>query len=210
MTTTIDHVNESLALGYEVSKQDLLATLFGDQVAQTLLAHYPMFHDLRNVSVGDLKALKGIGKTRAVQIKAIIELACKLYQQPLCVGDKFTSDSQIVNHYGPLLRGVKREQFIVLFLDVKNRVIRHEVMFKGSIGTCPVMVREILTIALKESAKSIVLVHNHPTGNCEPSEEDLMLTRRVRDACDLVEVNLLDHIILGDQDHTSLRAIGRI
>ena len=118
----------------------------------------------------------------------------------------------VAEYYGPYLRDAKKESFNVIFLDIKNKPIHNIEISKGSINASVVDPKEIIKEATLKSASSIILVHNHPSGDTEPSSEDINLTNRIIDACNLVGIKVLDHIIIGKnkEDYYSLASAGLI
>jgi len=108
------------------------------------------------------------------------------------------------------MRTRETETTVAAFLDNRCRLIRYDVLFVGSISSCVANPREILKKALQYDASCFIFIHNHPSGDCTPSQADLVLTERVRDAGELIGIQLLDHIILGDCQYVSLRERGHI
>lgn len=98
---------------------------------------------------------------------------------------------------------LEHEEFAVIFLDNRNRFISFERMFRGTVNSCAVYPREIAKAALRYNATGVILAHNHPSGNHEPSNGDLLLTDRIREVLQLIEVRVIDHLVIGDKDHTS-------
>ena len=204
------NIAESLALGYDLSEQQLLETLFGEQAARSLLDSFTSFEALCCASLAELKGLEGIGEKRSVQIKAIVEFSRRIFKKEMNRGAKFTSSYEVFQHYGPMLRGLQQESFFAVLLDNKNRVIKHIEIAKGTINSCAVHVRDILRLALKEGCLSMILLHNHPSGEADPSREDRELTDRVKSACELCGVNVLDHVVVAGNTYVSFADRGLI
>jgi DNA repair protein RadC len=158
---------------------------------------------LAGAAVPEICRVKGTGPAKAASIKAALELAKRFEDDRMRSRDRFTCSEQIFNHYHHAFRDRKKEHFMALLLDGKNRVIREVQISEGSLNQSIVHPREVFNPAVRESAAAIVLVHNHPTGDPTPSREDLEITRRLRDAGDLMGVRVLDHIIIGDGRYTS-------
>ena len=113
------------------------------------------------------------------------------------------SSASAVSFFRLKIGHLGHEEFAVIFLDNRHRFIAFERMFRGTINGCPVFPREIAKAALRHNAVSVILAHNHPSRNCEPSHIDLLLTDRIREALELIDVRVIDHIVIGGKDHTS-------
>lgn len=129
--------------------------------------------------------------------------------------DKFVRESQVVSSYldvDHLLRlklgGLDREAFAVVYLDQGHRVLAYEELFRGSVSTCPVIVREIARAALRHNASAVIVAHNHPSGRPEPSRDDELLTGRILQALELIDVRVLDHVIVSRASCVSFENIG--
>ncbi len=158
---------------------------------------------LAGAAVAEICRVKGTGPAKAASIKAALELAKRFEDDRMRNRDRFTCSEQIFNHYHHAFRDRKKEHFMALLLDGKNRVIREVQISEGCLNQSIVHPREVFNPAVHDSAAAIVLVHTHPTGDPTPSREDLEITRRLRDAGDLMGVRVLDHIIIGDGRYTS-------
>ena len=169
------------------------------------------FGDLRSLavaSVPDICRVKGTGPAKAASVKAALELANRFKGRRLESDARYTSPDQVFEHFHYRYRDRKKEYFLVLLLDGKNRVIREVQVSEGSLNQSIVHPREVFNPAVRESAAAIILVHNHPSGDPAPSREDLEITRRLREAGDLMGVKVLDHIIIGDGAFTSFVSQG--
>jgi len=174
----------------DLSRQ--LLTLFGSLRAMT------------SASVAELCHVPGIGPAKAAEILALGELARRFVATPLAPGTRFTSSQQVFTHFHERLRDRKKEVFLTLMLDSKNRVLRELQISEGSLNASIVHPREVFQPVIRESAAAVLFVHNHPSGDPEPSREDLELTTRLRDAGALMGVRVLDHIIIGSGRYISL------
>ena len=114
------------------------------------------------------------------------------------MGEIFTGSAQVADHLQAMLAGRTRETFVVLFLNGRNALISADVLFEGSVSTAAVFPQEILKVALLKNAASIIVGHNHPSGQTRPSSDDQAITRKIKQACELLEIPLLDHVIVGD------------
>ena len=114
------------------------------------------------------------------------------------VGEIFSGSRQVADHLQAMLAGRTRETFVVLFLNGRHALISADVLFEGSVSTAAVFPQEILKVALLKNAASIIVGHNHPSGQTRPSSDDQAITRKIKQACELLEIPLLDHLIVGD------------
>jgi DNA repair protein RadC len=140
----------------------------------------------------------------------ILTMATQITRSKFSRGESLTSPSMVRLCLSNYLSVREREVFVVIFLDSQNRVIDHEEMFSGTIDSASVYPREVVKAALKCNAKSLVLAHNHPSGVPEPSQADRTITRKLADALDLVDVNVLDHFVVGVEGVVSFAERGWI
>jgi len=134
----------------------------------------------------------------AAQVKAAVELGRRMQSGRLRRGRGFSSSNEVAEHFLPYLRGLRKEVFKILLLDARNRMIREETVSEGSLTASIVHPREVFKAAVEESAASVILVHNHPTGDPTPSKEDRAITRQLVKAGEIMNIKVLDHIIVGD------------
>ncbi len=153
--------------------------------------------------------VKGIGKAKAAEIKAAIELG-RRHQKPSLAGASFCSSEDVASYYRPRMKDLKKEIFRCALLDTKNKIIRDEVVSIGSLTSSIVHPRDTFKAAIRESAAAVIFIHNHPSGDTKPSQEDILLTRRLVQAGEILGVQVLDHIIIGDGSHFSFRENGLI
>ena len=166
-------------------------------LAKKLLSEYGDFRSLSSVSIRELCETKGIGPARAAQIKAALAIAKRLTTTSLKPGQQFKHSNDIYKHFHEQLRGKKQEVFLAVLLDNKNRIIKTESdVSAGSLTSSIVHPREAFKAAIRESAASVIFVHNHPSGDPEPSKEDIQITNRLVEAGNIVGIKILDHIII--------------
>jgi DNA repair protein RadC len=151
--------------------------------------------------------VKGIGPAKIAEIKAAIELG-RRYQKPKLAGASFCSSGDVVSYYQPRMKDLKKEMFRCALLDTKNKIISDEVVSIGSLSASIVHPREAFKSAIRESAAAVIFIHNHPSGDIKPSQEDILLTRRLVQAGEVLGIQVLDHIIIGDGSHFSFRDNG--
>lgn len=161
---------------------------------------------LRNVSLNDLTSIKGIGRVKAIVLKAAFELANRINSQ---VTDKpFLANSKLAGEY---LLGVlgneKQEKMRVLGLDIKGRLERDEIALIGGLNFINVSPRDIFRVPLECGCKNIIIAHNHPSGDPTPSEEDILVTKNIQELGRILDIELLDHIVVGDRDYVSIRKL---
>lgn len=153
--------------------------------------------------------VRGIGKAKAAEIKAAIELG-RRYQKPTLAGASFCSSRDVADYYRPRMKDAKKELFRCVLLDAKNRLIREETVSVGSLTASIVHPRDTFKAAIRESAAAVIFIHNHPSGDTRPSQEDILLTKRLVQAGEVLGIQVLDHIIIGDGGHFSFRDQGLI
>jgi DNA repair protein RadC len=176
-------------------------------LAKKLLSDGRTLRDLARYSVSDYKAL-GIGSARASAIVAAFELA-RRYDAAQTEGRPvFRSPADAVSRYGPRLRDLKHEEFWVVLLTNSNQLIRAVRMTSGTTNSSLVRVAECFKDAIQENAAAVLFVHNHPSGNPEPSQEDRMITKQLVKAGELLQITVQDHIIIAGTSYTSFRERG--
>jgi len=172
-----------------------------EELAKVLLNRYGSLRAIDSVPVSELSNIEGIGFTKAVQIKAALEIGKRLLKEQAQAKKKLKKPDDVIEYvseyYAPYLRDNEKEFFNVILLDIKNKPIDNIQISKGSINATVVDPKEIVKNASLKSASSIILVHNHPSGEIEPSQNDVELTNRIKNACDILNIKVLDHIIIG-------------
>ena len=168
----------------------------------------PGLKGLNYLTKKELTKIKGIGRVKAIQLLCLTELTKRMAKEVHKDNLRFTTPQSIADYYMQDMRHLPREQVMLLMLDSKNKLIKDTVISSGSVNLSIVPVREILIQALKEDAVNMILVHNHPSGDPSPSSEDIRVTKRLKEAGDLIGITLMDHIIIGDNKYISLKEQG--
>ena len=173
-------------------------------LGREIIAHFgDNLRELGSADLAEICTIKGMGPAKATGIKAAFTLASRFQSRKLEHLDRFTSPRQVFDYFHHEFRDSRKEYFLTLLLDGKNRIIRRVQVSEGSLNQSIVHPREVFIPAVKESAAAIILVHNHPTGDPAPSSEDIAITRRLREAGDIMGIKVLDHIIIGDGEYVS-------
>ncbi len=209
-----------LKLGSEaLSAQEILALILGRGVrgesvmvtAQKLLSRFGSLKGVATASVEELSEMKGIGPAKAAQLKAAVELAKRVELYPETESKLIIKTAEdVVRVVKKDLRWKKKEHFLALLLDARNRLIKSVEVSVGSLDASIVHPREVFKEAVSASAASVIFAHNHPSGDPQPSEDDIKLTRRLVEAGEIMGIEVLDHVIFGDRDHLSMKSKGLI
>lgn len=171
--------------------------------ARQLLARFGSLRALAAATTAELCRQNGIGPAKAAEIQALFEISRRFARQEIRPGERFTSSGDIFAHYHEKLRDRKKEVFISLLLDSKNRLLKEIQVSEGSLNASIVHPREVFAPIIRESAAAVLFVHNHPSGDPTPSREDIDLTERLSEAGKLMGVRVLDHIIIGSGRYVS-------
>lgn len=160
---------------------------------------------LSTVAIPELLKIRGVGKVKAVQIKCICELSRRIAKQSAGIRLDFTAAEAIAKYYMQDLRILEKEHMVLVMLDSKCRLISDSILSVGTVNASLITPREVFAEALKYNAVSVVLLHNHPSGDCTPSRNDILVTRRIAEAGEILGIKVVDHIIIGDNTYISLK-----
>ena len=171
------------------------------------------FKSLRKLIAADRQrfcAEPGLGLARFAELQAGIEISRRQLTEPLRLGPSLASPRATRDFLSAQLRDLEYEIFCCLYLDKRHRLIQYEELFRGTIDGASVHPREIVKLALQRNSAAVIVAHNHPSGVAEPSQADILITQRVKEALALVDIRLLDHIIVGDGVSVSLAERGLV
>ncbi|WP_445490127.1 RadC family protein [Niallia sp. 03133] len=187
------------------SKNESVLTL-----ANRLLVHFDGLRLLKDASLDELMSLKGIGTAKAIQLLAAIELGRRVSN--LAYSDRYSirSPEDAAKYMMNEMRFLTQEHFVCLYLNTKNQVMHKQTVFIGSLNASIVHPREVYKEAFRRSAASIVCLHNHPSGDPAPSREDIEVTKRLVECGKIIGIDLLDHIIIGENKFVSLKEKGYV
>lgn len=192
----------------EMLTEDLLVLIGGSERARDVFGR----HGIRGVqTLSDSELVgEGVPPVGARRLAGAFELARRLVERRVVRGEPFTSSAQVFEVFGDRLRQLKVEQFWAICIDAKGRVQRELLVSQGTLSNSLVHPREVFRVAIREAASSLVLIHNHPSGDPEPSADDRELTRRLEAVGELVGIRILDHVVVGDGAYVSFLERGWI
>lgn len=168
----------------------------------------PGLKGLNYLTMNELMQISGIGRVKAIELMCLTELTKRMSKEVHKDSLRLISPQSVADYYMQDMRHLSREQVLLLLLDSKSKFLRDIVMSSGTVNMSIMPVREVMIQALKEEAVNIILVHNHPSGDPSPSAEDIRVTKRVKEAANLIGITLMDHIIIGDNRYISLKEQG--
>jgi len=179
-------------------------------LAREILVAFGSFRNLSHTDQRDWKQFKGLGNTKLAQIKAAIEIGRRfISEEKQTKGNKIRSSQDAVDIFMPRMRDLKKEVFKVLLLNGKHQIINVLEITEGTVSSANPIIREIIAKVLQNFASSIICAHNHPSGDPEPSPEDKNFTKELKSASEIMQLNFLDHIIIGDNKYYSFADNGQ-
>lgn len=174
----------------------------------TLDEKNPGFSALQDKSIEELREIQGIGRVKAVQIKAVLEIAARVARGHRLPGQKISRPDDALLLLETDMQRLPREELRLILLDIRNRIIRICRISEGGLAAAVIFPRDLFREALKANAASIILAHNHPSGDATPSEEDIHTTRKIAQIGDMMGIKLVDHLILAADGSISFRQQG--
>jgi len=182
-------------------------------LAREILMRFSSLKDIEDASPAEFSGIKGMGDAKIAQLKAAFELGRRLLQsgaEDNLLTPSFKNSRQVYEYYLPRFYGLKKERFLCAMLDNKNRVFKETIVSDGTLTSSLVHPREVFRYAIKEAAASVLFIHNHPSGDPNPSRDDISITKRLIETGKLVGINVLDHIVISDGRYMSLLETGYI
>jgi len=177
-------------------------------MARHLIEEFSSLRGLMTASRRQFCQVKGLGTAKYAQVQAAMEMARRVMDEPLRQGDPLRSPADTRRFLTSRLATYPHEVFAGLFLDNRHRVIQYRELFRGTIDGAAVYPREVVRQALEDNAAAVIFAHNHPSGVAEPSQADISLTRRLKEALGLVDIRVLDHMVIGHGEVISLAERG--
>ena len=163
---------------------------------------------LHQLSLAQLKSIPGIGEVKAVKVKSIGELTRRMAIQSIRKKPRYDSPDKLAEYYMESMRHYSTECVMLVMLDNKGHMLGEHIISKGTVNASLISPREIFILALKHDASSIILIHNHPSGDPTPSKPDRQITRQVYECGKLMNIPLIEHIIIGDHTYSSFKELG--
>ena len=195
-----------------LSTTELLSLLLGTAeapgLAQDLLDHFDSLHGLARASQAQLMRIHGIGEAQAARFMAVLELSRRLQSPSAEDLPSVSSPADAANLLMPRMKDLLQEELHVILLNTRNRVLATQAIYRGSLNTSIVRINEVFRPAIEASAAAIIVAHNHPSGDVSPSPEDISVTRQLVEAGKLLDIEVLDHLIIGNGRFASLKEGG--
>lgn len=197
---------ELLAIFLRVGRKGVNAI----DMARELIAHFGGLSPLLKADQATFCGAKGLGTAKYCQLQATLELTKRYLEEQLCSEYVFNSPDKVRDYLAVQMRDYQREVFSALFLDTRHRLIEFAELFKGTINAASVYPRELAKLALQKNAAAVIVAHNHPSGNAEPSQADIEITKQLKISLDTLDIRLLDHFIIGKGEVVSLADRGKV
>lgn len=168
---------------------------------------YPGLKGLNYLTMKELTKINGVGRVKAIELLCLTEITKRMARESHRDSLRLITPKSVADYYMQDMRHLKDEQVVLLMLDSKNRFIKDMIISKGTVNTSIMPIREVFVHALKYEAVNIILLHNHPSGDPTPSAEDIKVTKKLKEAGNLIGITLMDHIIIGDNRYNSLKEL---
>lgn len=200
----------------KLSNQEILSILIGSGskndpvqlLADRILMHFEGIKLLRDATVEELTAIKGIGVAKSLNILAAIELGKRISSYKSIDTYMIRSPEDGANYVMEEMRNLAQEHFVALFLNTKNQIIHRQTLFIGSLNASIVHPRELFREAVRRSAASVLVCHNQPSGDPTPSQEDILVTKRLVESGKIIGIEVIDHLVIGNERFVSLKQKG--
>ncbi len=194
-----------------ISNEDLISILLRTgcrdesvkDLSNKILSKIQTIEDLKELSINELTAIKGLGRTKAITLLAAIELGKRVDNKSIKESITLNNTELVHKFFASLISSSKQEQLLVILLDNKKRLISYEIMYKGTENSSVVSPKEIYNYAIKNRASAIIIMHNHPSGLIEPSAADIEMTNSLVYTGKIIGIPLLDHLITNGQNYYS-------
>ncbi|MGL5531778.1 MAG: RadC family protein [Culicoidibacterales bacterium] len=178
------------------------------EVARAVLETSPNLGSMRQLQLPELLQITGIGRAKAIKLLASIELGKRIHTYEITRTQRIRSPKDCAQLFMESLRFEQQEQFICLYLNTKNEIIYQKTIYIGGLNSIVIHPREVFQVAIRMAAASIICVHNHPSGDPTPSSDDVKTTKRLIEVGELVGIEVIDHVVIGDQSYISLKEKG--
>ncbi len=192
---------ELIAVLFRTGTREVGAVALADRAIQ----HFGDLRALARASIEELQQVKGLGPVKAIEIKAALELGTRLAQHNAQERDKVTSAADVVNLLMIEYKDKEVEEFKALLLNTKNEVLKILPISSGVLDATLALPRDVFRQAIRDGATAVIVCHNHPSGDPEPSRDDISLTRRLAEAAEILGIRFLDHVVFGDGRYVSLK-----
>jgi DNA repair protein RadC len=206
-------LNKDAVLDYELL-EILLFSVFSrrdtKEIAKKILQNFGSIRETIFASYSELKKINGIGNSTAVLICAVREIFNRMSLEKVSESKIITSSEHVIEYYKNIFWNEKQEQLRIMFLNNKNRLLSDKVLQIGTVNQTAIYPREIIHKALEYGASAMIMVHNHPSGDPHPSRQDVIITKMIKDVAQKLDIDLLDHLIIGKDKNTSLKELGII
>lgn len=192
-----------------LSNQELIATLLGDMgLAALVMDRFPTIRDLVNALPQELQQVRGISTRRAATLKAALELGRRSMMVPADERRQVRTPADAANVFMAMIGLSEQELLCTMLLDTRNRVTATPTIYMGSVNTTMVRIAEVIRPAVRLNAPAMIVAHNHPTGDPSPSPEDVALTRELIEAAKMLDIEVLDHLVIGQGRYVSMKERG--
>ncbi|GHT95693.1 DNA repair protein RadC [Alphaproteobacteria bacterium] len=193
-----------LLLFYVLARKDT------KKLSKDLLEQFKSLRSIVYAEDTELKKVPGIGESATTLFAAIREIFNRIHKEQVVECESISSSDQVISYYANLLGNEKREQLRMMFLNNKNKLISDDLLQTGTINHTAIYPREIIQRALEYGASAMIMVHNHPSGDPQPSRQDIIITKMIKDIAQKLDILLLDHLIIGKNGSKSLKEMGII